>query len=217
VNKTFHTLALAGAIALSLGSVFAAAADRGHSSTSNEPIADARRESQILTSFSMNRHLRGFDLAAMVDGDKAVLDGSVDSEVAKELAGQIATDVQGIRHIDNEIVVEPNYVSHLAVSNDRSFAEKADDATITASVKSKLLWNAHTDGLDLHVSTRDGKVTLTGHIDAAAAKIMASRIAMDTVGVVGVSNEIVLNGEPSHRVEGRTIGFPFPSTAWSTR
>ena len=57
--------------------------------------------------------------------------------------------------------------------NNRTFSDKVEDATITASVKSKLLWNTRTDGLDIGVDTVAGKVTLSGAASSAEEKDLA--------------------------------------------
>ncbi|MBL8297645.1 MAG: BON domain-containing protein [Rhodanobacteraceae bacterium] len=174
------------------GIATATAADQKPGGTVSEQVADARRETQILTGFAMNPHLRGLELAVTVDGNKAVLDGNVEDNFAKDLAEQIATGADGVKHVDNRILVDANYVRPKYASSERSFSEKAGDATISASIKSKLLWNSHTDGLDIHVNTHNGKVTLTGSAGSGEEKSLAGRIAMDTEGVLSINNEIAL-------------------------
>jgi hyperosmotically inducible protein len=197
MQQIIRKLALASSIALTLGGIGTSlAADPKPNDTISEQIVDARRETQILTSFSMNPHLHAFDLTVMVDGNKAVLDGKVDDEIGKDLAERIASAADGIKHVDNRIVVDANYTGPKHAASDRSFGEKVDDATITASVKSKLLWNSTTDGLNIHVDTNNGKVTLTGSARNSAEKDLAARITRDTDGVVGLSNEIVLGSKP---------------------
>lgn len=77
-------------------------------------------------------------------------------------------------------------------NNGRDFDEAVEDATITASVKSRLLWNEFTDGLDINVDTNNGRVTLTGSASTAEEKEVASRLARVTDGVVSVDNRIVV-------------------------
>ena len=207
MKPTLRNLALASAIALTFGGISVGwAADPKPHDTAGEQIADARREAQIWTSFAMNPHLHAFELSVKVDGNKAVLDGKVENSVAKDLAGQIAQDAEGIAHVDNRIAVDANYVRPARATSERSFSEKVNDATVTASVKSRLLWNAHTDGLDIHVDTNNGKVTLTGSAATAAEKELAGHIATDTNGVVGVNNEITLSNKPEASAEGQGRG-----------
>ena len=63
------------------------------------------------------------------------------------------------------------------------------DTDITAKVKIALHNDKFTKGKDIHVVTRDGVVTLTGHASEAAAG-HAARLARDTTGVVSVNNDL---------------------------
>lgn len=74
----------------------------------------------------------------------------------------------------------------------RTAAQAIDDATITASVKSKLLADDRTKGFDVNVDTRNGIVTLTGGADSQAAKLAAGHLASQSGGVVLVKNELVV-------------------------
>ena len=197
MNHTLRACVLASLIILVLGaSGSSMAGDPKSHDMQTENVADARREAQILTSYDMNQHLHAFDLSVKVDGDQAVLGGNVEDIVAKDLAELIAKGVSGITRVDNRIHVDADFVRPLHALSERTFAEKVQDATITASVKSRLLWNAGTDDLDVHVDTKNGKVTLTGNADSNTEELLVARIARDTEGVVSVNNEIALAGQP---------------------
>ena len=197
-----HTL---NALSLSLALAFAGAVsaeDDKPGEGANEPqpkaeptVDDARREAQIWTSFAFNPHLKASDISVEVRGDRAYLTGTVDESTDKNLAGQIAQGVDGIATVENKLVVDENWTPKARDPNDtdRDFATTVEDATITASVKSKLLWNDHTDGLEIDVDTVDGRVTLTGTADTAEAKQIATRLARNTDGVVGVDNKLTLD------------------------
>jgi hyperosmotically inducible periplasmic protein len=168
------------------------AADPKWPDANTASVADARREAQILTSYGINPHLNAFGLSVSVRGDQATLGGVVEDKVASDLAEQIAMDVSDISHVENRIRVDANYAQPQHSISDRSFGDKVKDATTTASVRSKLSWNSNTDALDIHVDTRDGKVTLTGSADSNAERSSAARVARDTDGVVSLDNEIAL-------------------------
>lgn len=74
----------------------------------------------------------------------------------------------------------------------RTAGQAIDDATITASVKTKLLADERTKGFDVNVDTRNGQVTLTGGADSEAAKQAATELARSASGVVGVDNRLVV-------------------------
>jgi osmotically-inducible protein OsmY len=159
--------------------------------TVSQEVTEARQEAQIWTTYALSPYLRANDIKVSVHDGKATLTGKVEESVNKDLAKQIALGVNGVKEVDNQIVVAADYVSP-ARSGDRSYGEVIDDATITAAVKSKLLWSRDTNGLDTEVDTKSGKVTLLGTADSADAKALAYRLAMNTRGVVSVNNELLV-------------------------
>lgn len=183
-------------------------------------VEDARRESQILTAFHLNPHLRDVGLSVHVDGNKAVLDGVVDSSVSKELADQIAHGADGVKYVDDRIVVDETFVAPLRAPSVRTFAEILDDATIAASVKYKLIWNNKTDALAINVDASNGQVTLAGAVRTLPEKTLAGRIARDTKGVISVTNNLAVAQATGAAVEARSAivaaNAERPSDAWIT-
>jgi osmotically-inducible protein OsmY len=132
-----------------------------------------------------------------VNDGKATLTGTVEEDVSKDLAKQIALGVKGITDVDNQIEVRADYTPSKPTGTDRTFGEVVDDASITSAVKSKLVWSRNTDGLTTDVDTNRGKVRLTGSADTAAEKDLAGRLAANTKGVVAVDNQLVV--KPGNR------------------
>lgn len=75
---------------------------------------------------------------------------------------------------------------------DRTIGETIDDAGITAMVKTGLLSDDRTEGFDINVDTKDGRVTLFGGADSPAAKLAATTIAQGVEGVVSVNNQLTV-------------------------
>lgn len=184
-----RTLALAAAIAMafSISPVMA-------SEASNDVI-EARQETQIWTSYALSPYLKAHDIKVAVNDGTATLTGKVAEEVNKDLATQIAMGVSGIKKVDNQILVEADYVPEYT-SEERPFGEVVEDASITAAVKSKLLWSKHAQGLSATVETVSGRVSLTGTANSAAAKSLAGQLATNTRGVVAVSNRLTVPANP---------------------
>ena len=154
---------------------------------------DVRQESQIATSYALNPYLRANDLKVSVQKGKAILTGKVDEKVSKELASEIARGVSGITDVDNQIVVEPNYLPNFGRSG---FGDQIDDASISAAIRSKLQWNKDVDSGGTTVVTKGGRVTLTGTAASKVAKDNANRLAMNTRGVNSVNNQLVIQDKP---------------------
>ena len=173
----------------------------------SQDVTDARQETQIWTTYALSPYLRANDLKVSVHDGKATLSGKVEEGVDKDLAKQIALGVPGIKNVDNKIVVQADYVPP-ARSSERSYGEEIDDATITAAVKSKLMWSTYTDGLATEVDTRLGHVTLTGAADSAAAKELAGRLASNTRGVVAVDNRLTVKPDKAAVVDATKSAAP---------
>ena len=78
---------------------------------------------------------------------------------------------------------------------ERTAGQAIDDASITASVKSKLLGDERTKGFDINVDTMKGIVTLRGGADSQAAKQAAQELAGEVEGVVLIKNELIVAAE----------------------
>ncbi|WP_213878154.1 BON domain-containing protein [Pseudomonas sp. dw_358] len=188
-----RNLALATTVAMLLGlTPLASEAAQGDIGSQ---LAAARQEGSIWTSFALNKHLSPFKLSVKVNDGTAVLEGQVENQVDRELAEQIALDTSGINKVDNRLTLDGALAEQ---SGQRQpIAQKLEDATLTATVKSKLLWNSLTQGLDISVDTVGGVVTLKGYAQTADAKQLAGQLAHDTDGVYEVNNLISLSAPDS--------------------
>ena len=215
LKRRSKNLIVASGLAMALTSVGASYA----AGASTQSVTDVRQEVQIWTSYALNPYLRVNNLQASVKDGKATLTGKVQEGLSKELANEIALGVDGIKEVDNQIMV-------VADLNDEdpkpvgSYGEGIDDATITATVKSKLMWSKHTSGLKTTVVTKSGRVSLTGSADSNAAKEMAGNLAMNTRGVVSVNNSLTVSKpEPAGKETVATVAAEAEQTitdSWIT-
>ncbi len=178
------TLALATATAGLIG-LAPFAAHAAQSDTSRE-LSEARQEGSIWTAFALNRHLNPFTIDVDVENGSAKLTGKVETDVERDLAEQIALGIDGVKEVDNQLTLDPAFEAK--ISTEPSLSQRFDDATLAATVKSKLLWNSNTEGLDIKVSAANGTVSLTGSAQSAEAKELAGRLAANTDGVREVNN-----------------------------
>ena len=184
--KQNRNLIVAAAVAAAMAVTTAYA-----SSKPSQEVTEARQETQIWTTYALSPYLRANDLQVSVHDGKATLTGNVPEGANKDLAKQIALGVKGIESVDNKIEVVADYKAP-ARSSDRAFGEVVDDATITSTVKSKLLWSRYADGLTANVDTNRGKVMLTGTADSKETKDAAGSLARHTSGVSSVNNELMV-------------------------
>jgi osmotically-inducible protein OsmY len=156
-----------------------------------EEGSDLWIESQLTTTYALNEHLSSRQIDVAVAEGVVTLSGQVENGVEKALAGEIAKGVDGVEKVRNNLAVGP--VSRKEPSRLSGYMDTVNDATITAKVKSNLLWNRTTDGLDIDVDTDEGVVTLTGAVETAAQRDMAVQLARNTSGVREVVDRLAVD------------------------
>lgn len=156
-------------------------------------------EGKLQMAIALNKHLDVFDIEIDVEGNKAVLEGAVSSEVEKDLAGSIARGIEGIVSVDNRLIVDRsltakrNLESVDSKSEKRSFSQFVADVSTTASIKTELLASDDIKGFEVNVDTYKNRVTLTGEVKTEVQKNLAESIARKRDDVTEVVNKIRVN------------------------
>jgi osmotically-inducible protein OsmY len=124
-----------------------------------------------------------------VDVKKGIvtLRGEADTQAQKELTTEYAKDVEGVISVNNEMTVTA------PAKKTKTIGEKIDDASITAQVKTTLLYHRSTGGLKTSVTTKKGIVTLSGKASSSAERDLATKFAADVKGVKSVNNRMTIS------------------------
>ncbi len=112
------------------------------------------------------------------------LTGKADNLSQKQLTGEYAKDVEGVTEVRNDLAI--------AKSNRRTLGDKVDDTSITAQVKSTLLFHKSTSMLATKVSTLNGVVSLHGEAKNAAERDLVTKLVEDIHGVQSVHNRMTV-------------------------
>ncbi len=115
------------------------------------------------------------------------LQGVAASSAQKELTGEYAKDVESVKEVKNNMTIAATPAAPVETAS-----EKIDDASITAQVKSALLWHRSTSSVRTSVSTTEGVVTLTGIAKNDAEKSLVTKLATDIKGVTSVINNMTI-------------------------
>ncbi|MDZ4729879.1 MAG: BON domain-containing protein [Xanthomonadales bacterium] len=86
----------------------------------------------------------------------------------------------------------------------RSTGEVVDDTSIAASIKSSLLADADTDGLNIDVEVDRNRVQLNGFVDSQAQVTRAGEIARGISGVASVENNLQVS-DGGNRMTGEYV------------
>lgn len=148
-------------------------------------------EGNITGAYLADHSLEPLNIRVSVEGDTAVLGGTTDSAVQKDLAQEIALSVEGIAKVDNQLRVDPGR----ALGN-RAFSETGEtssDKAVTARVRTKLLANSHVPGSHIDVTTVEGTVTLSGTVEDRDQKKLIYFITRNTDGVRFIDSRIAIS------------------------
>ena len=113
------------------------------------------------------------------------LRGEASSQAQKDLTEEYAKDVEGVKAVKNEMTIATNPPKE-------TVGEKIDDASITAQVKSSLMFHCSTSALKTKVATQDGVVTVSGIAKNDAEKSLVTKLVNDINGVTRVINNMTI-------------------------
>lgn len=147
--------------------------------------SDAWLGLKVKTALLFRRNINGLGTKVSVKDGLVTLNGDVQTQAQKDLTGLYASEVDGVKTVDNQLAVVPS-----APTGQETFKDKIDDASITAQVKMTLLFNRSTSALKTKVETQDGVVTLSGPAKDAAEKDLVTQLVSDINGVVNVVNNM---------------------------
>ena len=137
---------------------------------------------------------------AVNDGN-VTLSGTADNEAQKELTEVYAKDIDGVKMVQNDIMVqEPAKDADMNRSNDSKMdrsrngtvGEDIDDASITSQVKFALLRHKSTSALKTKVTTTNGVVHIMGDANSDAEKSLVTKLAGDVRGTKSVNNDMMV-------------------------
>jgi len=148
--------------------------------------SDAWITAKIKTTLLFHRSVSAVTEVNTTDGI-VTLQGEANNQAQKDLTTEYAKDVEGVKDVKNEMTV-----SKTAKKTHRTTGDKIDDASITAQVKTALLFHRSTSALNTKVETTHGVVTLSGKAKNAAEKDLVTKLVDDIKGVKSVQNRMTI-------------------------
>jgi osmotically-inducible protein OsmY len=152
---------------------------------------DLNISADIISDLAADDLLWDQGVTVMVRGGTVTLSGRVDNWYDKDHASLIASRVRGVRDVVNNIKVGKN--------------RDISDVMLARNIKDQLNrdWITFPVGDAVSVKVKDGLVTLTGEVNTWAEYDEAEDVALNTVGVWAVHNELSVTGYDYHWEEWR--------------
>ena len=113
------------------------------------------------------------------------LSGTAKNSAQKELTEAYAKDIEGVRSVNNDIVVTDNPPRE-------TVREDVDDASITGQLKYELVSHKATSALKTKVVTDHGVVIITGEANNDAERSLVTKLAESIRGVQSVDNRMTV-------------------------
>jgi hyperosmotically inducible protein len=145
-------------------------------------IDDATITTKVKTALLTDSSVKGLDIKVETRKGEVQLSGYVDSQQQIDKAVAIAKGIEGVKNVNNEMMVK---------GGEASVGEKIDDSIITTKVKAALTRDDRIkNSTDIAVETQEGEVQLSGHANDQAQMDRAVEIARGVEGVKNVVNKM---------------------------
>jgi len=150
---------------------------------------------KVKSALLFHRSVSATETEVLAKDGTVTLRGKAVSVAQKNLATEYARDVDGVKNVKNEMTV-----STVATKPGKktvgekvdAVTESIDDVSITALVKTTLLFHRSTSALNTTVETKKGVVELGGKASSAAEKNLATKLVSDVFGVKRVVNTMIV-------------------------
>jgi hyperosmotically inducible periplasmic protein len=142
---------------------------------------------KVKTALLFHRNVSASGTTVNVTNGIVSLHGEASSLAQKELTTEYAKDIDNVKAVKNDMTI-----ARTPATPDATSADKIDDASITAQVKSSLLTHHSTSALHTTISTTDGVVTLGGIAKNPAEKSLVTKLVTDINGVNSVINNMTI-------------------------
>jgi osmotically-inducible protein OsmY len=141
---------------------------------------------KVKARLTFHKNVSAADTEVHTEKGVVTLTGSANTEAQRELTGEYAKDVDGVTEVRNNLIVNRHG------RHNRTLGEKVDDSSITAQLKTALLFHKSTRPMATKVHTRNGVVSLSGEAKNQAEKDMVTKVAEDITGVKRVKNHMTV-------------------------
>lgn len=155
--------------------------------------SDAWLITKVKAALLFHRNVKATETEVLAKNGTITLRGNASTAAQKDLTTEYAKDVTGVKIVKNEMKIPSAKMKSGETKMGEKMAtigETIDDASITALVKSTLLYHRSTSALKTTVTTKDGVVNLAGTAKNAAEKDLATKLVSDVQGVKKVVNNM---------------------------
>ncbi len=152
-------------------------------------VEDSTITARIEALYLLDQHLNPLNINTTTRDGNVMISGSVNDQVQRELAEDLALGVLGVRFVDNQLVVISTVIGE---KEQRSWSQRVQDRAVTAAVRGRMLGSGEFKGLKIGITTVNNVVTLFGVVPTDAHVESMIAIASNSKGVEDVVNQLTI-------------------------
>ena len=149
--------------------------------------ADAATTAKAKAALTLSKRASAWDVNVDTTGGVATLTGTVATDEARDVAGQIVADTSGVRDVRNQLTVDPGMRPEQ--ERDR-LARRVTDLETQTAIAETLQDSPELVGARIHVRVAEGIVTLDGTVLTDAQKARANELTRTFPAVQQVTDRL---------------------------
>jgi osmotically-inducible protein OsmY len=150
------------------------------------PASDDWVTMKVKSSLAFHKNVSATATEVHTAAGVVTLTGVADTDADRALTAEYTKDVEGVVAVRNELTVT-------ATARPReTVGETIDDSSITAQIKTSLLFHKSVRAMATKIITRRGMVSVHGEAKTEAEKATVTRLAEDIKGVKHVTNHMTI-------------------------
>lgn len=142
---------------------------------------DSILATKVKTKMISDEFVKARDIDVDVLNQVVFLVGVVESESQKRMAADIARGVEGVRGVENQLVVGRT-----------SIGQDVNDAVLSSKIKAKLIQTKDIRSTNIDVDTNNNIVTLTGIVGSEAERQKALYVVQQVAGNRQIINNLMV-------------------------
>ncbi len=151
--------------------------------TAGETLDDTTIQASVKAALAESDAVKASEINLETYKGEVQLAGFVATEAEKAAAAKIASGIEGVRKVDNSLVVSAPH---------RSAGQTLDDQTAETKIKAALLGDEIVAGHEVNVEVRRGVALLSGFTETAEQRSRAGELAGQVDGVSDVRNAVIV-------------------------
>jgi hyperosmotically inducible protein len=180
----------------------AAAEVKGAAARAGEALQDGWLTTRIQAQYFADNQVKARYVDVSTRDRVVTIKGYVDSPAARERALQIARATDGVRQVNDQLLIGQSPAAFAAESQPVATSGPAtagsgtahpDDARVTASIQARFFLDSAVKPRQIDVATHDGVVTLKGTVASEDERAQALLLARTTEGVQRVEDDLTVD------------------------